>query len=104
MLQVTLSSASRTHGSRDDVDPTNEPPRSGKGRPMIPVIIVAGLCLIALERRWPGWRLPAVRGWYGRAVAATALQAGFVLVAGVVWDRAFQARALLPLGARVGAV
>ena len=104
MPSVTLSSASRMHGSCDDVDPTNEPPGPRKCRPMIPVIIVAGLCLLALERRWPGWKLPDVRGWYGRVVAAIASQVGFVLVAGVVWDRAFQARALFPLGDRLGAV
>jgi sterol desaturase/sphingolipid hydroxylase (fatty acid hydroxylase superfamily) len=56
---------------------------------MNPVVLVTAtaLLLIALEQTRPGTRLPAVRGWWARAVLLNLVQAGVVYLGTYTWDR-----------------
>ena len=51
---------------------------------------------IALERLWPGWRLPDVPTWTWRALAINGVQLAVVVVAGVTWERWFAVGPLVP--------
>lgn len=54
---------------------------------MLPWIFALGFLCIAIERLWPGWKLPAVRTWPFRVVLVNLFQLGVVLLAGLTWDR-----------------
>jgi sterol desaturase/sphingolipid hydroxylase (fatty acid hydroxylase superfamily) len=53
-------------------------------------VAIAALFMIVAERAWPGRRWPRVRGWWPRALAASAVQVSIVLAAGLTWDTWFQ--------------
>jgi sterol desaturase/sphingolipid hydroxylase (fatty acid hydroxylase superfamily) len=72
-------------------------------------VAALGLAMLAVETRWPGRAFPHVAGFRLRALAAIAVQAGAVWLAGVSWEpwlaahRLFSAAALGTLpGALVG--
>lgn len=50
------------------------------------LVLAAALGMMAVERRVPGRPLPRVRGWWPRAILLNAVQAGVVVLAGVLWD------------------
>jgi sterol desaturase/sphingolipid hydroxylase (fatty acid hydroxylase superfamily) len=54
----------------------------------LPLLIVVGLAvlMIAWEAIRPAARLPAVRGWWARAVLANLIQLGIVILAGFTWN------------------
>lgn len=56
-------------------------------------IVVAGAAalMMVFERLRPGRALASVRGWWGRALGASAIQAAMVLWAGATWDPWMQA-------------
>ena len=54
---------------------------------MLPVIFAAFAFCFVLERARPGWRLPAVRGWWWRVLAINGAQLAIVVVAGYTWER-----------------
>ena len=60
---------------------------------MIPFIIIvaATVLFFVLERVLPGRALPETPGWYARAAFLNLCQLGVVLLAGVAWNRWFQA-------------
>ena len=51
------------------------------------IVVAVGLVLVGLERLAPGTSLPAVRGWWGRAIAINGVQALVVYVGALTWDR-----------------
>ena len=53
---------------------------------MLTWILLAFVFCFALERFAPGWRLPAVPGWWWRVLVINAAQLGVVLLAGVSWE------------------
>ncbi|NND60818.1 MAG: sterol desaturase family protein [Gammaproteobacteria bacterium] len=66
---------------------------------VILAVLLVALLMLLLERVRPGRRWPQVKGFYPRAVLLNAVQAGFVLIAGLAWDRWFDAAALWHLDA-----
>lgn len=58
---------------------------------MLPIVIALGLCCVLYERLRPARPLPAVRGWWPRALLANAAQVGVVLLGGLAWDHWFSA-------------
>lgn len=54
---------------------------------MLPFIFAAFGCCFVLERARPGWRLPAVRGWWWRVLASNGAQLAIVVIAGHTWER-----------------
>jgi sterol desaturase/sphingolipid hydroxylase (fatty acid hydroxylase superfamily) len=60
---------------------------------MIPylIIVAATVLFFILERVLPGRELPEAPGWYARAAFLNICQVGIVLLAGVAWNRWFQA-------------
>jgi sterol desaturase/sphingolipid hydroxylase (fatty acid hydroxylase superfamily) len=69
---------------------------------MLPVIFAAFAFCFLLERARPGWRLPAVRGWWWRVLAINGAQLAIVLVAGFTWERWASHASLLHLSDHVG--
>jgi sterol desaturase/sphingolipid hydroxylase (fatty acid hydroxylase superfamily) len=68
-------------------------------------VLAAALLMMLVERRWPGRAWPKVRGWWPRALALNALQAGSVFLAGVLWEpwlRAHRLWSAEPLGPALG--
>ncbi|HEY8944688.1 MAG TPA: sterol desaturase family protein [Polyangiaceae bacterium] len=72
-------------------------------------VLAAALVMMIAERRWPGRAWPKVVGWWPRALALNAVQAGSVFLAGVLWEpwlrahRLWSAESLGPaLGVTVG--
>ncbi len=63
---------------------------------MIPLalILAATILFFVAERILPGRELPEAPGWYLRAAFLNLCQVGMVLLAGVAWDRWFQAWSL----------
>jgi sterol desaturase/sphingolipid hydroxylase (fatty acid hydroxylase superfamily) len=63
---------------------------------MIPVLIIvaASIVFIVAERMLPGRELPEAPGWYFRAAFLNVCQLTIVLVAGIAWNRWFQAWSL----------
>ncbi len=54
---------------------------------MVPIIVVScALVMMLVERLAPGRTLPRVQGWWMRAMLVSGIQAGAVLLAGIVWD------------------
>lgn len=49
-------------------------------------VLAAALLMMLVEWRWPGRAWPKVRGWWPRALALNAAQAGSVFLAGVLWE------------------
>jgi len=70
---------------------------------MLPFILAAFVFCFALERARPGWRLPAVRGWWWRVLAINGAQLAVVVVAGYTWERWASHASLLHLSRHVGA-
>jgi sterol desaturase/sphingolipid hydroxylase (fatty acid hydroxylase superfamily) len=70
---------------------------------MIWIVVVLGLCTIALERVRPGWRLPKVPGWLPRVIAFNAAQLGIVFLGAWTWDTWFGGTSLFQLG-HLGAI
>jgi sterol desaturase/sphingolipid hydroxylase (fatty acid hydroxylase superfamily) len=53
----------------------------------IPLIVLAvGLAMLLIERRKRARDWPVVVGWWPRAIAANAVQAGLAFITGVAWD------------------
>ena len=69
---------------------------------MLPTIFAAFVFCFLLERARPGWRLPAVRGWWWRVLAINGAQLAIVVVAGFTWERWAARASLLHLSAHVG--
>ena len=53
---------------------------------MLWYIFGIAVCCFAVERLFPGWRLPAVRTWPVRVVLVNLVQLGIVLLAGATWE------------------
>ena len=68
---------------------------------MLAEIFGAFAACVLLERLVPGWRLPAVRGWWWRVLSINAAQLGVVLLAGVTWERWLHGASLIHVGARL---
>lgn len=66
----------------------------------VPVILIIFFTavFIFLERRFPGRPLPAVRGWYGRAIFINALQVLLIGLGGLTWNKFFREYSLLHFG------
>lgn len=77
---------------------------------MVPVLVFsAALLMIIVERVAPGRNWPKVPGWWPRAIAFNALQAGSVYVAGITYDRWLGGHRLwvidsIPIGVAIGYV
>ena len=71
---------------------------------MLPAIFAAFVFCLVLERLRPGWRLPAVRGWWWRVLAINGAQLTIVVVAGFSWERWAAHASLLHLSEHTGAV
>lgn len=70
---------------------------------MLSIIVCAfALCFI-VERLRPGWRLPAVRGWWWRVLAVNGVQLAVVLLAGLTWERWLAGASWLHLSASMPA-
>jgi sterol desaturase/sphingolipid hydroxylase (fatty acid hydroxylase superfamily) len=69
---------------------------------MLPLILAAFVFCFALERARPGWRLPAVRGWWWRVLAINGAQLGVVVIAGFTWERWASHASLLHVSTHVG--
>jgi len=69
---------------------------------MLPTIFAAFVFCFLLERARPGWRLPAVRGWWWRVLAINGAQLAIVVVAGFTWERWAARASLLHLSEHVG--
>ncbi len=69
------------------------------GMQWIGVIVAAGVGMLLLERVAPARSLPRVPGFWPRAIALNALQAGVVVLAGFTWERWVGGASLLHLGA-----
>src|SRR2546426_307734 len=52
---------------------------------MLWYIFGIAVCCFAVERLFPGWRLPAVRTWPVRVVLVNLVQLGIVLLAGAIY-------------------
>ena len=70
---------------------------------MLPYIFAVFAFCFLLERARPGWRLPAVRGWWWRVLAVNGAQLAIVVVAGLTWERWASRASLLHLSDHVGA-
>ena len=76
----------------------------------VPIVVVAAaLPMLLVERLRPGRAWPTMRGWWIRALAFTAVQAGSVFAAGKLWEpwmqthRLWSAEALgLPASVAIG--
>jgi sterol desaturase/sphingolipid hydroxylase (fatty acid hydroxylase superfamily) len=64
---------------------------------MLTWILLAFVFCFVLERRAPGWRLPAVPGWWWRVLLINAAQLGVVLLAGVSWEHWARSASLFDL-------
>jgi sterol desaturase/sphingolipid hydroxylase (fatty acid hydroxylase superfamily) len=69
---------------------------------VLPYIFAAFVLCFVLERMRPGWRLPAVRGWWWRVLAVNGAQLAIVVVAGFTWERWAAHASLLHLSEHVG--
>jgi sterol desaturase/sphingolipid hydroxylase (fatty acid hydroxylase superfamily) len=69
---------------------------------MLPYIFAAFVLCFVLETMRPGWRLPAVRGWWWRVLAINGAQLAIVVVAGFTWERWASRASLLRLSDHVG--
>ena len=69
---------------------------------MLPYIFAAFVLCFVLERMRPGWRLPAVRGWWWRVLAVNGAQLAIVVFAGFTWERWAARASLLHLSDHVG--
>ena len=54
---------------------------------VIAAVFACGVAMLAWERVRPGQRFPRVAGWWTRAIALTAVQAGVAWIATLTWDR-----------------
>ena len=70
---------------------------------MISAAIGIAFGYIALERVFPGWRLPKVRTWPTRVLAINLVQFGVIAVAGFTWERWLSTWSLFHLSAHIGA-
>lgn len=68
---------------------------------MLPAILCVFVVCLVLERLRPGWRLPAVQGWWWRMLAINAVQLGVVVLAGFTWERWLRGAAVFHLGAKL---
>ncbi|MEO0324531.1 MAG: sterol desaturase family protein [Myxococcota bacterium] len=71
------------------------------------VVLAAMLAMMVVEARRPAVALPTSRGWWPRAIAASAFQAAVVVLAAPLWDGWLRAHALLDgaaLGTSLGAL
>jgi sterol desaturase/sphingolipid hydroxylase (fatty acid hydroxylase superfamily) len=67
-------------------------------------VIVIALGCVALERAYPGWRLPSVRTWPLRVIAINFIQLGVILVAGRTWEVWLSSWSILQLSASVSSL
>ena len=61
-------------------------------------VVLIGLCMLWVERRWPGWRVPLTGSYLRRALGLNLVQLGLVLLFGVSVDRWLAARPLWCVG------
>jgi sterol desaturase/sphingolipid hydroxylase (fatty acid hydroxylase superfamily) len=61
-------------------------------------ILAVGLGMMGWERLRPARPLPAVEGWWARALLLNGCQLGMVFVAGWTWDKVLRAASLFDLG------
>lgn len=54
---------------------------------MLVQILVLFVFCFALERRFPGWKLPKVPTWNFRVLLVNAIQLGVVILAGMTWEK-----------------
>lgn len=71
---------------------------------LIGIVVLAGLAMFAVELALPGRHWAPVVGWWSRAAALNAVQAGAVFAAGLTWNRWFQDFSLWNLEALLGQV
>lgn len=64
-------------------------------------VFIAVVCF-ALERAFPGWKLPRVPGWTFRVILLNAAQLGVLLLAGQYWEKWCQGLSVFHLGRHVG--
>ena len=64
---------------------------------MVPLMIAIAAGLFVIERIWPATDLPKVRGWWWRVASVNLVQLGFVVLAGITWDRWLQRVSLFHL-------
>ena len=64
---------------------------------MLHIVLAAFAVGFLVERRHPGWRLPAVAGWWPRSLMVNSIQLGVVLLAGVSWERWLSGASVLAL-------
>jgi sterol desaturase/sphingolipid hydroxylase (fatty acid hydroxylase superfamily) len=62
---------------------------------VILIVVAVAAAMIAVEALRPGRRWPRVRGWWLRALAVNAGQAGGVYLAGMTWDPWFRRHQLM---------
>jgi sterol desaturase/sphingolipid hydroxylase (fatty acid hydroxylase superfamily) len=65
---------------------------------MLGWILLAFVGCFALERCFPGWRLPRVRTWPWRVLTVNAVQLGVVVLAGFTWEGWAQRSSVFHLG------
>jgi sterol desaturase/sphingolipid hydroxylase (fatty acid hydroxylase superfamily) len=68
---------------------------------MLTFILCAFVACFVLERAFPGWTLPAVAGWWPRAMAINLAQLGVVVLAGFTWERWLHGASAFHLGTRL---
>ena len=68
---------------------------------MLPIILVVFVVCFAIERSFPGWKLPHVDTWPLRVIAVNVVQLGIVLLAGVSWERWLSRRSIFHLSAQM---
>ncbi|WP_338690250.1 sterol desaturase family protein [Haloferula helveola] len=64
---------------------------------MILILVIVATLMVAIERLWPGQKLPTVRWWWLRILFVNVAQLGIVIVAGLSWDRWLSSVSLLRL-------
>ncbi len=56
---------------------------------MLWVALIIGFVLVLLERIIPDRTLPAIKGWWLRAIALNLVQLGIVFASGIIWNKWF---------------
>lgn len=67
----------------------------------IAIIVVVGLCLMALERLIPDQNLPRVEKWWKHVFFLNLIQACVVITAGLTWETYLQGWSVLSLSTKV---
>lgn len=62
------------------------------------LILSVTLVFFILERKFPGRKLPEIKGWYVRSIAVNILQISLIGLGGLTWNKYFRNYSLLHLG------